>query len=571
MRRLVGRIAAVRNDTVALSEAYGNESSVPLDSVYLEGSRTAFSRCLRTILGPRFQRFEDARYELEQGFFTGPALDKLLQKMGDILKKASPLSLTPGLDCTVGDRIQLTNSGEYTTFYRSSTVEYCFDAAKSKRTSYAWPGLEKYGPYSRDTFSAKTPRILVVCPDSVEGKVDQFLRKLRDGITSLPRCSFASGLTRTFHLLNPRFDTCTLSLEPGTSPAKAYRQAIQDFVASRGSAYDAAIVVILDQHTDLPDLENPYLWARATLLLQGIPVQQAKLSTITARDEVIQYSLQNIAIALYAKMGGVPWTVDHPLTVNDELVIGIGSAELSGSRFEKRQRHIGITTVFRGDGNYLLSNVSQECSYDEYPAVLEDSTARVLREIKTRNGWQPGDTVRMIFHAFKPLRKVEVAQVVKRCVHEVGKDQTIQFAFLTISRDHNFKLLDLAQAGIESKKGGKKKAVYVPERGLIAQLGGFTRLICANGPSLIKRAGSPLPSPLLVHLHQESDYRDQTYLAEQVLKFTSLSWRSTLPAARPVTIYYSSLIAEALARLRAVPDWSPAVLNGKLRASKWFL
>jgi hypothetical protein len=38
-----------------------------------------------------------------------------------------------------------------------------------------------------------------------------------------------------------------------------------------------------------------------------------------------------------------------------------------------------------------------------------------------------------------------------------------------------------------------------------------------------------------------------------------------------VTIYYSELIAELLARLKAVPGWSPVMLNTRLRASKWFL
>jgi hypothetical protein len=105
----------------------------------------------------------------------------------------------------------------------------------------------------------------------------------------------------------------------------------------------------------------------------------------------------------------------------------------------------------------------------------------------------------------------------------------------------------------------------------MCQLGRYTRLLCTNGPGLIKRVTSPLPSPVLVHLHPESTYRDLAYLTDQVLKFTALSWRSTLPAEKPVTIYYSELIAELLARLHAVPDWSPAVLNTKLRTSKWFL
>jgi hypothetical protein len=38
--------------------------------------------------------------------------------------------------------------------------------------------------------------------------------------------------------------------------------------------------------------------------------------------------------------------------------------------------------------------------------MLKDTTERVLSEIKTRNGWAPGDNVRMIFHTYKPLKNI---------------------------------------------------------------------------------------------------------------------------------------------------------------------
>jgi hypothetical protein len=247
----------------------------------------------------------------------------------------------------------------------------------------------------------------------------------------------------------------------------------------------------------------------------------------------------------------------------------MGIAELSGSRFDAKQRFVGITTVFRGDGNYLLSNVSRVCSYDDYPEMLQTTTAEVLAELKQRNGWRDGDTVRIVFHAHKPFKKVETAQIVERCVREVGAKQNIEFAFLTVSHDHPFKVLDPAQGGKQTKHGPKGK--FAPGRGTIVQLGRYTRLLSTNGPNQIKRATSPLPAPLLVHLHRESTYRDLQYLTEQALKFTSLTWRSTQPAYTPVTIYYSELIAELLARLQSVAGWSPSVLNTKLRYSKWFL
>jgi len=79
--------------------------------------------------------------------------------------------------------------------------------------------------------------------------------------------------------------------------------------------------------------------------MAGVAAQHVRLSNITASLRSLPYILQNISIALHAKMKGVPWTVDHDLTIADELVIGIGTAELSGSRLEERQRFVGITSV----------------------------------------------------------------------------------------------------------------------------------------------------------------------------------------------------------------------------------
>jgi hypothetical protein len=77
----------------------------------------------------------------------------------------------------------------------------------------------------------------------------------------------------------------------------------------------------------------------------------------------------------------------------------MGVAEVSGSRTSVRQRFVGITTVFGGDGTYLLGNVSRECHYDDYADMLRSSMLSILEEVKSRNNWQPDDTIRVIFHA----------------------------------------------------------------------------------------------------------------------------------------------------------------------------
>jgi argonaute-like protein implicated in RNA metabolism and viral defense len=329
-------------------------------------------------------------------------------------------------------------------------------------------------------------------------------------------------------------------------------------------------VVVQDEHAQLPDEISPYLFAKAVLLTNGIPVQEVRTATIFRRPDSLPFIFQNLSVAFYAKMGGVPWTVNHDLTVNDEVVIGMGMAEISSSRFEERQRHVGITTVFRGDGNYLLANVSKECRFEDYRKVLKETMTEVLREVRERNGWRSGDTVRIVFHASKPLRNLEVDKLMAECVAEAAPEQNVQFAFLDVLHDHPFRVFDHRQKGQDTSRG-KIKGTFVPARGLLVHLGKNTRLLSTNGPMQIKRTATSLPTPLLVHLHPHSTGCDLTYLTDQVLKFTSLTWRSTQPAQTPVTVYYSELIAKLLVRLKKVPGWSPAPLNSKLRSSKWFL
>jgi hypothetical protein len=571
-RRLVGRFGSLSDGVVKLSEHFPDEpASVAEADVSLEPSTASFRRCLGHLLGDRYAAFEKERNRQEMNLLNGPAVHQLMGKMKEYLREASPLALTGGLECSITERIEVRNTSAYKSVSAAAPVEHCFDAARTKRHRHPWSGLQSFGPFSHETFPRKSPNVLVMCPDAAQGVTETFLRAFRDGL-SFPRNSgYVAGFARTFGLANIQFSTVTVPLLENRTrtAAQLYRETAAQSLAS-SPLPDAGFVVMLDEYDRLPDPEDPYLQVKALFLMAGVPVQEVRLSTMKQSASSLQYILQNLAVALYAKMGGTPWTVDHDLTINDEIVIGMGTCELS-SRFAEKRRYVGITTVFRGDGNYLLSNLSRECEYDDYPSELKSSTIDVLNEIKARNGWRAGDTVRIVFHSYKPLRNVEVSEIMAESVRAIGEGLNIQFAFLTVSHDHPFLALDLKQQGISRHPGAPRKGEYAPDRGVMVRVGRYTQLLCTNGPRLIKREESPLPIPLLVHLHPQSTFRDLPYLTEQVLKFTSLSWRSVLPARNPVTIYYSELIARLLARLRVVKDWSPAMLNVRLRSSKWFL
>lgn len=563
-RQLVGRVRDVDGDVIRLAESFDREE-IPVADAKLEGSKEVFARCLSSMLGGRYAKLRDAIDEAEAAYRLGPELNQIVERMGEFFRRKSPIEIAQGVTVTVGDRLRIENRIDATNIHTVRPVEYVFRRSGEQRNVFAWAGLGRFGPYDQSSFAKKSPRILVLFPEQAEGKVEAFIQALRLGHPAMS--SYQGGFAKLFGLVNPEFIPCRVRLEQG-QVEQSYRTAAEAHLA-RDTAIDAAIVVLLEEHARLPALANPYVRTKALFLTLGIPTQQIRYPTMTANPKALQYSLQNLTVALYAKLNGTPWTVDQDQAIADEVVIGMGTVELSETRFEKRQRYVGITTVFSGDGTYVLGNTSREYSYEEYFPALRSSMISILREIKERNGWQPGDSVRVVFHAHKPLKRDEVAKIAFECAREVGGEQMLQIAFVTVSHDHPFMLFDPEVEGIEV--GERRKGVMAPERGTIARIGAWTRLLATNSGKLIKRPSTPLPKPLLIGLHPNSTFVDLDYLAEQALKFTALSWRSVMPGREPATIIYSERIAELLSRLRDVPDWSPAQLSVKLRYSRWFL
>ena len=135
------------------------------------------------------------------------------------------------------------------------------------------------------------------------------------------------------------------------------------------------------------------------------------------------------------------------------------------------------------------------------------------------------------------MRDHHLDRLIGECVATVGAEQNVEFAFLTVGDRQPFMMLDPQQPGRNDGRG-KVKGAFAPDRGTIVQVSDTQRLLAITGPSLIKLPDAPLPRQLQLRLHRASTFRDLDYLAEQALKFTSLSWRSTLPTSRPVAINY---------------------------------
>lgn len=565
--KLRGTLREIARDIAVVDHDDGSTERVDAHDLRIEASRRNLERVLECALGRGV--LLKAKNDLKNraaAVHEGSSWVKRLQAAHDLLRK-EPLEIVPGVHVTVGD---LVNPARWpngsATVRRAEPAVFVFDAAGRKTHRSSSHGITTHGPYSRTAPIPRAPRVCLICQASQQGVAEQLMYKFLHGIQD---SVFSRGFLRTYG-----FDECQpVPFTARNGSAGAYHDAAQRALqAAResGQRWDLAFVQVEDRTHQLRGDDNPYLVTKAFFLTQQIPIQQFRFETAQTPDQnQLAYTLSNMGLATYAKLGGIPWVLRADPTTTHELVVGISSSRVRESRLSQGERLVGFTTVFSGDGSYFIHTVSKAVSFSNYSEEMLASLRASLDRVRKDRNWQKGERVRLIFHAFKPLRDTE-ATAVKRLAEGLS-DFQLEFAFLHVASDTNLQLFNKNAQGVAIGRSGNVKGVYVPERGLMVALSDRDMLVGATGAKELKRATDGAPVPLRLHLHPASTFRDLRYLGQQVMLFASHSWRGFQPASMPVTVSYSQLIARYMGKLGTTTRWNPDVLYGHIGTTRWFL
>lgn len=576
--RTLGKVVKVEGDTLHLEDSRDGIETVSSEQVYLVKDFEAIQRCLSHIFGKQATSIEATLQQKLATFRNGKKKLEHLQKVLAYIQKWE-LEITPEVTFKLNPLIAQPKA--FPDVQQADKPTYVFDPAGRKTNFWHDGGLRKFGPYSWQRFTPTKPRVCVICKDSFKGQVQQFLYKLENGITeevigsssktndkkrkNLP---FDQGFVNKYKLDGINFEFFTADDERPDSYIKAFRKALAKS-QDQSFKWDLALVQIEDRFEKLYGDSNPYFVTKAKFLTQQIPVQEFKLETANLPDNQLGYALNNISLAIYAKLGGIPWLIKSNPTIAHEIIFGLGSAYIGQGRLEKKERIVGITTVFSGDGKYYLSNLSKAVPIEDYKETLLSNLKATIETIKNDLNWQKNDHIRLVFHSFKPFKNLE-ADAVKEAIADLS-DFDVDLAFLHIAHDHPFLLFDKEQKGVYDFRTKGKKGIYVPERGYFVHFSGYETLMTTTGPRDIKLAEHGMPHPIFLKLHRHSTFKDMTYLARQVFSFTCHSWRSFFPSSMPVTIFYSHLIADLLGNLDTVSAWDVDSMLGRIGNTRWFL
>lgn len=443
---------------------------------------------------------------------------------------------------------------------------FIFDPAKTKTNRNADIGLNNYGPYDSSFFETKSPNILCICNKRQRGTFTQFLNALKEG---LPNTNyFKQGLERKYSLYKVIYHV----KEIHENTRENYFKVLSDFDDLKP---DLAIIEIPEdfRKTDA----NLYYEIKAKFLSQEIPVQFITTGKINGYN---QYILNSISLQIYAKIGGTPWVLPSQPTLDREIVVGIGHSWLRKNQHarSKQDRVVGITNFFRSDGQYILGDKVKDVDFEDYFEELLKSLKSSIERISQEQGWIVGETVRLIFHIFKPIKNTEF-EVISELVREISHFK-IQFAFVTISTFHPFTLFDPNQKGLA--KHSSTKGEFIPKRASNVFLDAETSLIQMFGPTELKSSVQGISKPIQIRIRTPQGkyeneglnnllFYDLAYITQQIFSFTYLSWRSFLSSDKPATMLYSNLISRLLGRMRGISGWDPDRLNYGLKQKKWFL
>ncbi len=569
---LVGVVTEIRENQ-AVVQTNDDEQLYNLSELYLRKSNKNVLNYLSFKIGKNLaiNIFEKLKVKRSSAFKL-PAKDKEIQYAAKILFHERDNSKTLFMNkdgfCF---KVNVSPKLNYNSINFEEPV-FVFDPSRTKTSKSPDIGLINYGAYDSNTFSPKTPKVIFICHSENRGHATSFAKELIEGIPNSDY--FKKGLLKKYDL-----QSIDLKFKEVASYALNQYEAISKALVE---APDLLIISIPEEFKETKDPSlSLYYQLKSHFLRIGIPLQFVTVGNLKKYDE---YKLNAIALQCYAKLGGIPWTILAKQSFDKELVIGIGHSIIRQNQFSGnyQERVVGITTFFSSDGQYLLGNKVKDVPFEDYFTELLSSLKESIEKLEQDNGWKSGDTIRLIFHIFKPIKEVEFL-VVKELIKQFSRFN-IQFAFVTISEFHPFVMIDENQQGKPNKYNANDKiGLYVPYRGANIVLDKSSCLIQTLGVEQMRTSKFGSSSPLLIKIRQPNQnneifdevenllFADLHYISNQIYKFTYLSWRGFMPNLKPATMLYSFLISNLLGKLRKVSGWQPESVNFHLKFKKWFL
>lgn len=327
-------------------------------------------------------------------------------------------------------------------------------------------------------------------------------------------------------------------------PSTELTAKLEQYKKDEGLKYFAIYLTDHKRFEELEDNEAEYYQVKYSLLQKEILSQFVFWKNIDSPN--FKFHLPNIAVAILAKLGGIPWKLD---TVSSaKMIVGFGVKRLNDNTY------LGNTLCFKDDGEFYKFETYKRANIQTIGEALRDSINNVINQ----EHFTPD---KLIIHYYKTLNDEE-ANEIENVLKEVNLN--IPFIVLTINdtKSKDYLFFDVASSDI------------MPVSGTIIEIKYKTEFLLANNERHSETQQYSIrkfPFPLKIKVNKPSntlyDVFDVKELIDQVYSFSRIYWKSINQVSLPVTIAYSKIVADLAAHFpdNSLPEKDIAHSN------LWFL
>ena len=421
-----------------------------------------------------------------------------------------------------------------------------------KRGTDKFRGLQEYGPYRR--LANPEPKFGFVFPSQYRDCANRLYLTLKNGL------GYFRGVENAFRfsLLRDHVFSITDFTLPSDARSpeagRAYTDAILSWSARGNERPD--MFFILHPRTPAWEGDTPYYRVKAALLEKGILSQSVTFDLIED-ESVFAWSVANIALGAFVKLGGVPWLI-YGDSAEQDLVIGVGRADVFNPHERAAVHYIGYTACFslRGDFKFLsLTEVAH--TRKEYLDSLRNVVSSSIEKAE-----QSGTHVSSVtLHLPKEI-SYEETEVIAEAVERQGPRTFAQVDVVKVTDEASYFVVD------ESSPDG------IPPRGTVIQTSDSEFMLYTEGREEKQVWRKRVPTALRVAPQTEQVTPAQTaQLLRQVHDLSQVNWRAFNARSRPISILYGELIAKILSHVpqSSVGELYTSEARQMLEERMWFI
>jgi len=406
--------------------------------------------------------------------------------------------------------------------------------ADDQTDSSQFRGLEAYGPLTK----VQSPiRLACIYRDKDQTLLGDLLDALKGKSSAI-----------NFQGIEPTFRT-TIETEP--IKVSDYSQESLDYSIKQISkigekARDELVMPILI--ADRNDAQT-YYGLKYRLLQENLPLQVVTVDLLRRHDG-LKWSTSNIALQIFAKIGGQPWKVKP---TNEKCIIfGIGQSHRRRNGEIVRYFAYSVST----DSSGLYKRICMLGKSDNEREYLEQLRVNMLQAVEQylEQGYQ-----KCVLHVPFKIRRSEL-QSINLAIEELASRRSaenVDFLVLKVNTENDF----FGYANTNS---------LVPYESSYLKISGREYLIWFEGlqyhrETIYRRVSGPIHVEFYWANRDGLNEEDRMKYIQDLLNLSGANWRGFNAKNLPVSIYYCELMADFLERFPQEVD------NIEIVSNPWFL